>query len=315
MERSRARFLTVIIVPDAAGRTRNFRLPIRLLQGVGAGLLAAALATGLRAAAILQAHRQAVAALDERDRLRQEAALKQAQIDAMAARVRAIEANLDRLRSLEDRVTRMVESVPGGPGAAGAPVRTAAAQVPRERLSLPSRGGPRLTPGGADGALLLEELALLEAEASARVTSLTRAAEVLEDHVEYLRHRPRGFPVRGPLTSPFGWRSSPIGWGREFHAGVDIGAPWGAPVAATADGTVVYAGWKAGLGQTVIIDHGFGLHTLYGHNSRLVVRPGQEVKRGQTVAHVGSTGRSTGPHVHYEVWRWGRPVDPLEYAD
>ena len=120
-------------------------------------------------------------------------------------------------------------------------------------------------------------------------------------------------PVNGPITSNFGYRTHPIlGRGR-FHAGTDFGAPQGTPIFAADSGTVIVAEWYGGYGNAVIIDHGNGLTTLYGHCSELYVTVGQGVQRGQTIAAIGSTGLSTGPHLHFEVRRQGEPVEPLAY--
>ncbi len=118
---------------------------------------------------------------------------------------------------------------------------------------------------------------------------------------------PIQWPARGGLTSTFGRR-----W-RQHHDGIDIAADEGAPIHAARDGRVVYAGWNGGYGLTVIIAHGNGLQTLYGHASAIAVRPGQFVKAGQIVARVGSTGIATGAHLHFEFRINGRPVNPLRY--
>jgi murein DD-endopeptidase MepM/ murein hydrolase activator NlpD len=115
------------------------------------------------------------------------------------------------------------------------------------------------------------------------------------------------WPVSGPVTSGFGWR-----WGR-IHEGIDIAVPTGTPVAAAAAGRVIYGGWLGGYGNLVVIDHGGGLATAYGHNSSIVAGTGASVSQGQVVAYSGSTGNSTGPHVHFEVRVNGSPVDPLGY--
>jgi murein DD-endopeptidase MepM/ murein hydrolase activator NlpD len=121
------------------------------------------------------------------------------------------------------------------------------------------------------------------------------------------------WPVYGEITSPFGWRIHPI-WGSEiFHAGLDIAADYGQPVVAADSGTVVYAGWMGGYGNAVMIDHGGGIVTLYGHNSSLTVGVGENVSKGQTIALAGSTGNSTGPHCHFEVRVHGEVVQPLNY--
>ncbi len=124
---------------------------------------------------------------------------------------------------------------------------------------------------------------------------------------------PSMWPVRGEITSDFGSRFHPVYGYSRFHAGLDIAAPSGQPIVATAAGAVVSAGWMQGYGYAVEIRHANNLSTLYGHCSQLLVNAGQQVQRGQNIALVGSTGVSTGPHCHYEVLKNGRPVNPLPY--
>jgi murein DD-endopeptidase MepM/ murein hydrolase activator NlpD len=115
------------------------------------------------------------------------------------------------------------------------------------------------------------------------------------------------------ISSPYGWRFHPVLNRRKLHTGVDLASPSGSRVLAAADGEVIFAGSYGGYGNAVIIDHGSGLSTLYGHNSSLMVGVGEKVKRGQQIARVGSTGLATGPHVHFEVRKSGSPVDPMPY--
>ena len=121
------------------------------------------------------------------------------------------------------------------------------------------------------------------------------------------------WPVSGPVTSPFGWRIHPILGYKKFHTGIDIGVGYGVPIHAAGSGSVIYATWMGGYGNVIIIDHGDGLSTLYAHQSSLAVGTGAHVARGQTVGYVGSTGFSTGPHLHFEVRVNGNPVDPMSY--
>lgn len=121
------------------------------------------------------------------------------------------------------------------------------------------------------------------------------------------------WPLGGPITSEFGWRTHPIFGTARFHSGLDIGGDYGLPIYAAAAGTVSYAGWISGYGYTVIIDHGGGITTLYGHNDSLNVSEGQSVGQGQVIAFCGSTGNSTGPHCHFEVRENGEPVSPYGY--
>ncbi|NMG07482.1 peptidoglycan DD-metalloendopeptidase family protein [Brasilonema sp. UFV-L1] len=121
------------------------------------------------------------------------------------------------------------------------------------------------------------------------------------------------YPSNASTSSTFGWRMHPIVGERRFHAGLDFAADYGSTIRAAGTGTIIFAGWYGGYGKAVIIHHGNGMTTLYGHTSELYVSEGQQVKRGQPVAAVGSTGLSTGPHLHFEVRRNGTPVDPMNY--
>jgi len=124
------------------------------------------------------------------------------------------------------------------------------------------------------------------------------------------------WPVQGLLTSPFGERDHVMGGGgTQFHAGIDINVPAGTPVQAAQEGTVVFAGYNGAYGKAVKLDHPNGFSTLYAHNSRIVVHVGQNVKAGQVICLSGSTGRSTGPHLHFEMHKDASPVDPLPYLD
>jgi murein DD-endopeptidase MepM/ murein hydrolase activator NlpD len=122
-----------------------------------------------------------------------------------------------------------------------------------------------------------------------------------------------GYPTNGPITSPFGDRVHPILGYVRFHAGMDFGADYGSPIFAAQSGTVILAEWYSGYGQAVIIDHGNGVTTLYGHTSDLYVSAGDVVRRGQVIATIGSSGFSTGPHLHFEVRVGGEPVNPVNY--
>ena len=120
-------------------------------------------------------------------------------------------------------------------------------------------------------------------------------------------------PVRGILTDGFGGRSDPFTGERGQHSAIDISSAIGAPIRSPADGIVVKAEWANGYGNVIYISHGYGYSTRYGHLSNFAVHPGQRIKRGDVIGHVGSTGRSTGPHLHYEVRVNNNPVNPLEY--
>ena len=164
------------------------------------------------------------------------------------------------------------------------------------------------------------------AEARAREEAAQRAREaaanqsnVSEPDYEVESYSPPSgggamiWPVSGPITSPFGWRTHPIFGTQRFHSGLDIGSDYGVPICAALGGVVIESGWIGGYGNTIMIDHGGGIVTLYGHNESLAVGVGQTVSQGQVVAYCGSTGNSTGPHCHFEVRLNGEPVSPYNY--
>jgi len=137
------------------------------------------------------------------------------------------------------------------------------------------------------------------------------AAPLTASQSQLLRSIPTFWPVRGFITKAFnvtGGKSSP-----SYHPGIDIAVDEGTPVVASAGGVVIERGWDDIYGYYVVIDHGFGLKTLYGHNERVVVMKGERVARGQTIAYSGNTGRSTAPHLHFEVLKDNVPVDPMKY--
>lgn len=126
---------------------------------------------------------------------------------------------------------------------------------------------------------------------------------------------PKGWPVVGRISSSYGYREHPKTGARDFHSGMDIAADPGFSVRATADGIVSFAGWSGGSGNLVALEHGFGFSTFYAHNKLVVVKVGQKIKRGDIISYVGSTGNSTGPHLHYEVWKEGKPLNPLNFIE
>ncbi|VAX28027.1 Membrane proteins related to metalloendopeptidases [hydrothermal vent metagenome] len=146
---------------------------------------------------------------------------------------------------------------------------------------------------------------------------IERSMETVGEIKDYLRQQrdiyfatPIGMPVdEGYISSNFGWRIHPLTGKRNFHSGVDVAAWPGSPVRATADGIVSFAGWSGGSGKLVVIEHGFGFTTCFAHNRKIIVKVGQRVKRGDIISYVGSTGNTTGPHVHYEVWIDKKPVN------
>lgn len=186
------------------------------------------------------------------------------------------------------------------------PMPPANPQVRKTALTYAPRPGQNVT----DRPALTNDIIIISRapEASANRATLNPIRGAASNYM------PSIWPVLGPLSSGFGGRRNPFGGaGYEYHKGQDIAAQWGTPVIATADGVVASARWHKGYGNGIYIDHGNGIETRYGHLSRIDVVEGQQIKRGQQIGLVGSTGRSTGPHLHYEVRINGEAINPLQY--
>lgn len=223
-------------------------------------------------------------------------------INALTARLGALQAQVIRLNALGKRLVDVAGLEKGE----------------FDFSSPPPQGGPEEPNVLAETALPLPTLR----------QDVDRLNQQLNDRQEQLsildtmfRHRnlldevlPKGRPVRdGWISSYYGYRTNPFSGGREWHPGVDIAGKLGEPVVAVAAGIVTYAGKDGGYGNLVQINHGNGFVTRYGHNSKVLVKVGETVNKGQEISLMGSTGRSTGPHVHFEVWRSGRRVNPIKY--
>ncbi len=157
------------------------------------------------------------------------------------------------------------------------------------------------------------ELEQLQMEAALQEQHAQRIENFFDSQRSLLAATPTIWPVRGWVTSGFGHRRSPFTGTLQMHEGIDIGARKGTPVKASADGIVIFAGWKGDYGRMVTIDHGYGFRTRYGHFDTLQVRNGQRVKRGTVIGTVGTTGQTTGPHLHYEVRLHNVPTNPKAY--
>ena len=283
--------------------TRTVRLSLRSLRvlAVGAGAAVAVFAVG----AVLsiytlmngEMHASETAQLREANRIQQE------QILQVSKKASALQQDLDSLRRAEDGLRAIVGAPP------------AAADETVQEGTVSPTGGEQHTPTTAD---LSEALEMIEERLSTRRSSIDLLAETMRREFpgaasyasDSAPHTtPSIWPAAGYVSSPYGLRFD----GTEFHQGIDIAADMGAPIVATADGVVTAAGWNGGYGNMVDVDHGGGIVTRYGHASALAVTVGQQVRRGEVIAYVGSTGRSTGPHVHYEVRVDGQPVNPAGY--
>jgi murein DD-endopeptidase MepM/ murein hydrolase activator NlpD len=165
---------------------------------------------------------------------------------------------------------------------------------------------------GEDGSIDVEAL---KREVDASMSAVEEIKKYLAKEQDLFRASPYGWPAPGRISSGFGMRDHPRYGVRRMHTGIDITMPSGTPLHATADGVVSFADRSGGNGNIVVIEHGHGLSTVYAHNTRNKVKAGQTVKRGDVIAYSGSTGISTGPHVHYEVWRNGQSVNPGPFLE
>jgi murein DD-endopeptidase MepM/ murein hydrolase activator NlpD len=158
-----------------------------------------------------------------------------------------------------------------------------------------------------DGALDIE---LLKKQVDEAIQSVTEIRKYLEEKKDLYRATPAGLPLVGPINSGFGLRKHPIYGNQRYHSGIDIGASVGTPIKATADGIVSFSSWHNDSGYIVVLEHGHGFSSVYAHNKLNYVKVGQKIRRGEVIGISGSTGTSTGPHLHYEVWKSGGPVNP-----
>lgn len=292
---------TIIVVPQGSSASRVLEVSYTALKLVGSLAVAASLLAMLLGYATVRRSLN----LARSERLEVENARLANELNVLHGRVSGL---IDTVSSLEARDTQ---------------IRLLANLEPIDpEVHAAGIGGP-LPPGGP----ALEESALLGRAGQVRVDlnalirranmlahSFREAGDSLAGHVERLAATPSIMPTTGWLTSAFSrMRSHPILHVARAHEGLDVSAPMGTPIEAPAKGTVIQAGWVAGYGNTVTIDHGYGITTRFAHASRILARVGTRVDRGERIALVGNSGLSTGPHLHYEVHVNGRPVDPRRY--
>lgn len=278
--------------------------------------------------------------------LRVEASEQREQIRRFESTLTEARVELDRVRELERKV-RIIANLPGASnvggegvteippmpeGMEGQPILPAGVPLDPNAPQPTGQGGGALPADAlstfgelelreqalsSDGAQRLHRLGAvaegLGEVASVRGGSLDLLLVELEDKRVRLESMPSVWPARGWLTSRFGPRVSPFTGRSQLHAGIDIAGAKGTPITAPARGRVVYAGRKGPLGNALVIDHGFGVRTVYGHNDKVLVDVGDTVERGDRVANIGTSGRSTGPHLHYVVEVNGKPKNPLDY--
>lgn len=228
------------------------------------------------------------------------------QLLALATKIKTLEKDLLRIRDFDSKLRVMINLDQD------------------RRISDSPIGGPEST-DFADSYLPMHRQELLARKMHNFLHQLNTEARLEEVRQQELMHvirsnqdlwaaTPSIWPVQGWVSSPFGARTSPFTGKREFHKGLDISAPSGTPIYAPAKGNVIFTGRDGGYGLSMMVDHGSGIKTRYAHLHSIAIKRGQKVTRGELIAYVGSTGRSTGPHLHYEVRLNGVPVNPMRYV-
>ncbi len=270
----------------------------------------------------------------ELEPLRGENALQRARIAEFEETLASLDTKLAQLREFERKV-RIIANLPGAAGSGGGEVPAAAPAA--EGTGAGGEDESDAGPGGRGGGsgteigspwasaesaelspadrvvLMRRDAERLDELALARSESLGGLVDKLEDKRHKLESTPSIWPTKGWLTSRFGHRISPFTGKRQFHAGIDIAGAKGTDIVAPARGKVAFTGKRGPLGKSLILDHGFGIRTHYGHLDEIHVKRGADIARGQRIAALGNTGRSTGPHLHYSVEINGKSVNPLDY--
>jgi murein DD-endopeptidase MepM/ murein hydrolase activator NlpD len=321
---------SVIVMADATAPVRRFEVRKDLFKrtiygaGIAAVLLTLCLGDYVR---VRIAH-------SELDRLRAENAEQQEQIRSFNSTLVGVRAKLDSIGEFERKV-RIIANLPGSAATGGEDVAEVGVDAPPlesqldgaeiplpTEIAVPETRPPELLHREAEAETDSDDSDLEAVQREARQLgdlaasqerSLAEVTDQLESKRAHLASTPAIWPAKGWLTSRFGSRISPFTNRKHFHAGIDIAGQRGTDVISPARGKVVYSGSRGPLGKSLIIDHGYGVRTLYGHSDDLYVEKGDKVERGQRIAALGNTGRSTGPHLHYVVEVGGKAVDPLDY--
>ena len=285
------KFYTIFILPHAHSRFRKIHLSRNFIVAVSC-MLALVLGAGAISPHLMmkmQAQSSALQFLQEENRkLREENVRFEASLSQIGEHINSVESVASRLA----KAVGMKDLL----------------------IGRPAGGGLALRPeSGSVQGMLEEELGSLRTRAQTLDHSMEQLSAAYESRLRLLASTPSLMPVLGLYSDGFGWRNDPFTGEREFHKGLDLVAPYGTLVHAAADGVVTRAGRMSGYGKMVHISHGFGHGTRYGHLSEILVHPGQRVHLGDAIGRVGSTGRSSGPHLHYEVFQGDRQVDPRKF--
>jgi len=284
-------FYTLIIVPHAKARFRKLQVPVRLMKWA-AGFAGA---FSLVALGILVHYTRIAYEVHELRHLR-------AENQVLLAKTRDYEENAGKLQNKVQALQSMVTKLGVMAGLEQS--------LPDARV-----GGVGGVPGTDAVAPALEQrsLAAIDQHLSTLTAKSTQLEAFFRDQKVLLASTPSIWPVRGYLSASFGNRMDPFTGQPDFHPGLDVSTPTGTPIHAPADGVVISCADKGGYGHSIVLDHGNGILTRYGHLASYVVKAGQRVRRGDILGAVGSTGRSTGPHLHYEIWIRDQAQNPIHY--
>jgi murein DD-endopeptidase MepM/ murein hydrolase activator NlpD len=300
---------SVVFFPGVTASPKRFRISRRWFRICGCSLLVILL--GVVSSFVYFSQKYYYLANDEIEltELRRESKIRKVQAEKIATQVKNLESDMARLGRFEKklRVITALEDSPQnsaknwgvGGGSYGLSSYSFTTSLAHESKALANK--------------LSNSLGHLTTQAKIKAISLQELDHFFKDQKSFLQSTPSIWPTRGWVTSGFGYRESPFTGLRENHEGWDIGARSGSAVRATADGMITVAGRERGYGKLIEIDHGYGIVTRYGHNSKNLIKVGSKVKRGQIVALVGNTGRSTGPHLHYEILVNSVPTNPKNY--
>lgn len=294
--------ITIFLFPDGSKRTIQFRVPrfLPVLVVCSLGLAAVCMFWIVRDYKAMKAQMPRLAQLAIQNETQKQ------QVIFLAERIGQISEKMKGLKEFDHRLRAMVnletgEDAKQGHGVGGSDPETL---NPKRAAAKPHKDLVRSMHNALDE---------LDAQAAIGERSHAELRRFLETQKVLLASTPSLWPAKGWLNSRFGYRESPFTGTKEFHRGIDISTRLNAPVVTPADGIATGMEWDHGYGRVLTIDHGYGLSTRYAHLEKTLVKKGQYVKRGETVALVGNTGRSTGPHLHYEVHLNKIPVDPMRY--
>jgi murein DD-endopeptidase MepM/ murein hydrolase activator NlpD len=291
---------TLMLVPHKGHKVIRLRLPVKLVKGTGIALCMLLVIVGGTIINYRNAASDASVDKQELEKLRQINQAQTSQIEELAKTTSVLQEDMNRLNKLDTDIRQLVnsEQLPTSRGVSGRP-------------GYGGQGGPVVKPTLLQLQTLVGEL---QSEVQVREENLISLKDMLVARNARLAATPAIWPVTGEVTSRFGWRSSPWGdGGGDWHPGIDIAGDYGTPIVATADGVVEYSGWYGGYGNLVKISHENGIETMYGHCSQIAAHVGQQVRKGEVIAYMGSTGNSTGTHCHYEVRLNGTAVNPESF--